>query len=368
MQEQDQTGVFNYFRELSDSTSKIIFAYHVEGKRFIFLNRRFEQMWKRPIESIQANIPALLETVHPDDRDFLKNCYQQMLKGNGKDEFEFRVEPEEEEVRWICVSGVTLIEEAPDRHIIIGMAEDITSIKDHYAVLEKFAAKKNSILEILSHDLAGPLGNIKTASALIAEGIKEYQNPDLEKMVNIIRNTSERSIRMIREFVKHEFIASANSSFIKKRVNIVKKVGEAMEQYKSEEEKVGKTIVYTTSAEEIFVEVDDYKFVQAINNLISNSIKFTPDGGTISVSIEDRAGEVLFTVADNGIGIPEKYHDHIFEKFSKARRPGLQGEPSVGLGMSIIKTIVDWHEGDIWLESKENEGTTVYIRLPKETT
>lgn len=367
MQEKDpRANTFNYFRELSDSTPKIIFAYHVEEKRFTFLNRRFEEVWKQSFESVQANPSVLPESVHPEDREYLEKCYQQLLKGIKKEEIEFRIVPEEGEIRWISIHGATLIEEAADRHIIIGMGEDITPVKDHHANLEKFAAKKNSILEILAHDLAGPLGNIKTASSLVAEEIKEYQNPELEKMVKIIRNTSERSVNMIREFVKQEFMASANSSFVKKRVNAVKKVGEAIEQYKNEEEKLGKTMVFTTSSEEIFVEMDDYKFIQAINNLISNSIKFTPDGGTISVSIEDRPGKVLFTVADNGIGIPKKHHEHIFDRFTTARRPGLKGEPSVGLGMSIIKTIVDWHEGEIWMESKENEGTTVFIHLPKE--
>ncbi|MEX2593854.1 MAG: ATP-binding protein [Anditalea sp.] len=114
------------------------------------------------------------------------------------------------------------------------------------------------------------------------------------------------------------------------------------------------------------MEVDDYKFIQVINNLISNSIKFTHDGGVISVHIEEKKDHVLFKVADDGIGIPGVFHDRLFEKFTQARRPGLKGEPSTGLGMSIIKTIVDWHEGKIWFTSKENEGTTFYIELSKD--
>ena len=92
--------------------------------------------------------------------------------------------------------------------------------------------------------------------------------------------------------------------------------------------------------------------MQVINNLISNSIKFTPDGGEITVSLEEKENTVLITVADTGIGIPEKYHDTLFDKFTRARRPGIKGEPSVGLGMSIIKTIVEWHQGTIWFESQ----------------
>lgn len=366
MHETSSSDTFKYFKELSEHTSKAIFAFQVESATFSYLNSSFEQIWGKPVESIQSRPASLLETVHPEDREYLISAYHQLLEGKKKDSIEFRILVEDDKTRWLYLSNPFLIKEAHNQHVIIGMLEDRTNEKENYTVLEKFAAKKNSILEILSHDLAGPLINIQGISSLLADEIKEYKNPQIEKMVGVISKTSERSIRLIREFVQQEFMASANSPFIKKRINIVKEIEEIMNQYKGSERSVAKTFNFTTSDEEIFVEADDYKFGQVINNLISNSIKFTHDGGTISVSVEDRKGKVLITVSDNGIGIPEKYHNGLFEKFTTARRAGIKGEPSTGLGMSIIKTIIDWHNGTIRFESKENEGTTFYIELPKE--
>ncbi|MCC9136654.1 sensor histidine kinase [Pontibacter silvestris] len=105
--------------------------------------------------------------------------------------------------------------------------------------------------------------------------------------------------------------------------------------------------------------------MQAINNLLSNAIKFTPDGGEITLALEEKEETVLFKISDTGIGIPEKYHATLFDKFTRARRLGIKDEPSVGLGMSIIKTIVEWHQGQIWFESQEDKGTTSYIEVPK---
>jgi len=102
-----------------------------------------------------------------------------------------------------------------------------------------------------------------------------------------------------------------------------------------------------------------------INNLISNALKFTPDGGNIDLFVKENKEDIIISITDNGIGIPAKYHTTLFDKFSKARRPGLKGEPSTGLGMSIIKTIIEWHGGQIWFDSEENKGTTFYIRLPR---
>lgn len=155
---------------------------------------------------------------------------------------------------------------------------------------------------------------------------------------------------------------------MKQRVDVVRMAKRTVQQYQESERRINKVFHLSASSDSIFIELDENKFMQSINNLISNAIKFTPDGGIITVSLEEEEEAVLFKVADNGIGIPEKYHVTLFEKFTNARRPGIKGEPSVGLGMSIIKTIVEWHHGKIWFESEVNKGTTFYISLPKSPT
>ena len=112
--------------------------------------------------------------------------------------------------------------------------------------------------------------------------------------------------------------------------------------------------------------LDVMKFMQAFNNLISNAIKFTHDQGTIKVTIEDQVSKVLFTVADNGIGIPENLQPALFDKFTSSRREGIKGEKSIGLGMSIIQKIVELHQGRVWFESQEGQGATFYMEVPKE--
>jgi two-component system sensor histidine kinase VicK len=116
--------------------------------------------------------------------------------------------------------------------------------------------------------------------------------------------------------------------------------------------------------EKIYIELDEDKFMQVINNLISNALKFTPSGGEININIYKKAESVLISIADTGIGIPEAFHECLFDKFTIARRNGLRGEVTTGLGMSLIKTIVEWHGGKIWFNSKENVGTEFFVELP----
>lgn len=96
-----------------------------------------------------------------------------------RQEIEFRIVFPDNRIKWIRAHHLT-IAEADDKHVLTGMAEDFTPQKDSYDTLEKFAAKKNTVLEILSHDLAGPLNNIKGLSGLLVNSLKQYENPEVD--------------------------------------------------------------------------------------------------------------------------------------------------------------------------------------------
>lgn len=362
--QQNPYSVVHFFEEAAKQSHILYFAFDITNNRFLYLSNIFEQMWKTKIEEASENPTQLLSTIHPDDKEYLLKRFQELLRGEKKKDVEFRIETEQKKA-WINVKPILIPQEAT-KGIVVGTAEDISKRKEAELNMANFAAKKDSVLEILSHDLAAPLNNIKGLSTLLIKKTQDEDLPEFEKIIKMIESTSERSIRLIREFVKYEFLHAKDSELKKDRVDIVKKMGLIIDQYKDSAKEIVKRFHLITSHEHIFIEIDVYKFSQVINNLISNAIKFTPDNGTITLTVEDRKNSVIVSVADDGIGIPTKYHATIFERFNKARRPGLKGEPSVGLGMSIIKTIVEWHKGSIWFESEENKGTTFYIELPKE--
>ncbi|HEY4650319.1 MAG TPA: PAS domain-containing sensor histidine kinase [Pontibacter sp.] len=361
----DERTNYDILMKLIDQTSMILFSYDVDSKTITFLNNAFARNLRLPVEQVVANPGVLLEWVHPDDRAYLQEEYRELLAGNGRYRLEFRLVLPDQTEKWLLLQPL-LVTRGNGSRFVTGFVEDITALKDNIRTLQKFAAKKNSILEILSHDLAGPLANIGALAELLSDYTREYENEELDKVIRLIRESSERNVRMIREFVQQEFLESANSELFKQRVDLVEKMIEVVEQYKSSEERIQKEFRFTYSSGKVYVHIDQNKFMQVINNLVSNAIKFTPDNGIITIDLLEQKDTVLITVKDNGIGIPKHYHDQLFEKFTKARREGLRGEPSTGLGMSIIKTIVEWHHGRIWFESEEQVGTTFYIEIPKE--
>ncbi|MBD0257449.1 MAG: PAS domain-containing sensor histidine kinase [Cytophagales bacterium] len=360
---QPNVSSFAFLGALTETIDQVVFAFDAEAAQFIYLNPAFETVFGQNREMLQPR--CLLQSVHAEDREYVNEAYHDLLAGQIRKPLEFRVRLSDGAERWLRVKPL-LVEENGTR-AIAGLAEDITDFK-HYSTVElRHSHKKNVIIHILSHDLAGPLGTIQSLSSMMATRVREYRDEALSNIVNLITETSRGSLRLIRDFLEQEFIESSETALIKGRVNLTERLRQIAEQYRISQQNSSVQFSLSSSDPSVYADVDEVKFFQVITNLISNSVKFTPDNGTISIRVDDQAaaGTVLITIRDNGIGIPPKYHPGLFDKFTKARRMGLRQEPTTGLGMSIIKTIVEWHGGNIRFESEENQGTVFFVEIPK---
>jgi two-component system sensor histidine kinase VicK len=153
--------------------------------------------------------------------------------------------------------------------------------------LQKFSSKKNSILEILAHDLAGPLASIQGLSALVTKNQQITENKDLNELISLINNKASGGVHLIRDFVKQEFLESSQVSLIRVRVDLIEKFHLLIEQYQHSQQQIAKTFHLETSSDKVFIAIDEDKFLQVINNLISNAIKFTDDKGVIILRVEE---------------------------------------------------------------------------------
>ncbi len=351
--------------ELPNLPDEVLFAFHVELRKFIYLNVAFEKVWQIPRASIMSDLSILINTVHEDDRTHVRDAFTALQKDKQKQTVEFRIQSPGEEQKWIKLNGYVL--KKGNTEVVVGIATDFSAERNYSETLHKFNHKKNSILQILSHDLLGPLGNIEVSTHLLSENSMVNADESVMKIVNLISKSSQRSITMIRDLITAEFLQTAESAFVKQRVDLVEKVTVMIDQFQQSPRSIQQRFVFTTSCDSLFISIDEAKFMQAINNLLSNALKFTPDDGSIEIRItEPDDKNVLITIQDNGIGIPADMQPFLFDKFTKARRVGIHGEPTNGLGMSIIKTIVEWHNGRIWFESTEGKGSTFYVEIPKD--
>ncbi len=121
-------------------------------------------------------------------------------------------------------------------------------------------------------------------------------------------------------------------------------------------------LIIDPEVEEKIILCDDYEIERCIVNLVSNAAKFTPEGGNITITIKDLDDKVMISVLDTGVGIEEKYHKTIFDRFNQVDNDESKG--GSGLGLSITSKIVELHKGEIYVESKVGEGSDFVIILP----
>ncbi|RNI26472.1 PAS domain-containing sensor histidine kinase [Rufibacter latericius] len=347
---------------LVEQTGQAFFVYSIQTGSFFFRSSAFLSSFQIPEE--HSGPDMLFSMVHEEDKPYVQEQLSQVLSKRELATLEFRCRISGQEEQWVCMKTSARGEGA--ELMVMGHVEDITSQRIYNDHLKRFSNKKNSVLNILAHDLAGPLGMIQNLSEMQAGQLKPEDDGDTQEVLQLIERISRQGSDLLREFMNQEFLESSHTDLVTRRVNLVQKLGEMLEEYKNVGgELMGQTVSFSCSSQEIYADIDDLKLAQVITNLISNALKFTPDGGTIDIRLEEEPDSVLVTVADTGVGIPRKFHATLFDKFTQARRPGLRGEKTIGLGMSIVKTIIDWHHGNIWFESEENKGTTFYIRLPR---
>ncbi|UOE46353.1 HAMP domain-containing histidine kinase [Mucilaginibacter sp. SMC90] len=221
--------------------------------------------------------------------------------------------------------------------------------------------EKDRILRTVAHDLRNPIGGIASLTGAMTE---ENYSDEQKELLNIIRETSFNSIELINEIL--EATESVSVMLNKEAVEVNSLLSNSVElmRFKAAEKQQVISLAMLSSPLEICISRE--KIWRVISNLISNAIKFSPEGSAIFVMAIEREKEILISVKDHGIGIPDKLKSQVFNMFTDAKRPGTSGEKSFGLGLSICRQIIEEHNGQIWFESDTENGTSFKFTLPKD--
>jgi two-component system sensor histidine kinase VicK len=349
------------FRSFITHRHEVHFAYEATTARLVYVNEAYEHLIGRPVAQVHEELPSLLAAVHVDDAQYLRQRLARAATDEVVEDVEVRLERGERR-QWLRVSAQWVASpEGPT--YLVGAVRDITADKEAAINAQKFNTKKDSTLEILSHDLAGPLALMQQ----LAEQL-EWEVPassaKARELLDLMQRTCQQGIALIRDFVDHEFLESASVELKRERADLSDWLRIIMAEYEQSTPLTHLHFHFVPLDEPLYASVDVNKLQQVVNNLVSNAIKFTPDDGHITVRLERCDGHARIIVADTGVGIPAALQPELFERFTKSRRPGLRGEQTTGLGMSVMRTIVGLHDGRIWVDSAEGQGTTVHVEVP----
>lgn len=237
---------------------------------------------------------------------------------------------------------------------------------------EKIERDRRQFVSNVSHELRTPLTSVRSYSEALSDGALE--DPKLAReFLDVIQRETDRMIRMISDLLSLSRMDSNRQEMNLELIDLSRLVDHILDRFDmmlSSEEYANKDykILRELSDKPIWVEADQDRLTQIIDNILNNAIKYSPDGGNITVRLMTTHNEALLSIQDQGLGIPQKAIPHIFERFYRVDKARSREQGGTGLGLAIAKEVVERLNGRIWVNSIENKGSSFYISLPYDPT
>lgn len=359
----------DYYKEILDELPCGVFAYTIKEHRIVHLNKRALKIFHiDDLENVQSKMRSIFKKF--EYPDLTTNDRLIALRTNdGSVDFEVIINPKESyEVHALAKSKV--FKNPNGERIIITIFVDISNLvmlKQSLEQAKEGSAAKSAFLFNMSHDLRTPLNAIIGFSELMKshwEDSKVSRNY-LEK----IDESSQYLLSLINNILEMSKIESGKEELKEKPWDIYTSCDNLLQFFEPDIRQKNQTLNYAVNIKHNMILTDSLKIREIYVNLMSNAIKYTNVGGTISFSLEEIEREEGLSdykaiVQDTGIGISKEYLPHIFENFSRQKTSSESGVIGTGLGMPIVKKLVDLMHGTISIESEEGKGTTVVVNLP----
>lgn len=232
---------------------------------------------------------------------------------------------------------------------------------------EKTAEERRQFVSNVSHELRTPLTSVRSYLEALEEGAWEDKAvaPDF---IHVTLGETDRMIRMINDLLNLSRMDSGAQQMDLELVNFNELVDYILDRFDMMVNSQEKTyrIIREFTERDLWVEIDTDKIMQVIDNIMNNAIKYSPDGGKIEVHLMETHNNVVLSISDEGLGIPKKDLEKVFERFYRVDKARARQQGGTGLGLAISKEVMKAHQGQIWVESVEGKGSTFYISLPYE--
>ncbi|MBC7368640.1 MAG: hybrid sensor histidine kinase/response regulator [Undibacterium sp.] len=230
--------------------------------------------------------------------------------------------------------------------------------------LSKANAAKNRFLGMAAHDLRNPLASIRGLAEFLTDGTVGQLTPDQLDLVKTIHSASQSMLDLVNELLDVATIEAGELKLQLEPDNLAALLGKSVFLNNIEAAKKNTRIVMSAFVESSIALIDSAKIRQVADNLISNAVKYSPPGSTITVELHTGPGVRGFSVKDQGPGVPDAEHDKLFKDFSKLSAKPTAGEKSTGLGLAICRKIIAAHRGTISAQNLPQLGCEFRVTLP----
>ncbi len=363
------------YRNIIESIDDFLYTYEKVNNilKPVFFTSSVEKITGYTQQEFLNDSKLLIKIVHPSDLSIVKQKIRTLFKSKilNSEEIEFRIINKSGNIVWArnkvnVVRGITgkiqkvygLINNISLRK---KAEEDLIKTTEN---LVKLNETKDKFISIVSHDLRTPFSSILGFTDLLLTD-EELTDDEKNQYIKYIKDSSKSMLSLVNSLLDWTRLQTGRINFDLERVDansIIEKSVNALSGAAFQ-----KNIELTSLVgNDVFVFVDKELIGQVFNNLISNAIKFTRDGGNIIITVNPSSKPrfVEFSIKDNGVGIKEENLKYLFKVESKFTSEGTSGEKGSGLGLSLVKEIIEKHGGKIWVETEYGKGSDFRFTLP----
>lgn len=230
--------------------------------------------------------------------------------------------------------------------------------------LKKLDEVKSEFVSVAAHQLRTPMTGIRWTFRVLLDEEEGDISESQRDLIGAGLKATVNAINLVNDLLNVARIEEGRLEFDFRREKINPLLADALERIRPEANAKGVTLESSVPTEPILASVDTQRIAMVFDNLLSNAVKYTKPGGTVEFGAESSGKHVRIWVRDTGIGIPKDQQHRIFSKFFRASNAMLFHTSGTGLGLYLVKNIVEHHDGDVSVESTEGEGTTVTVTLP----
>ena len=259
--------------------------------------------------------------------------------------------------RWLRTKKVPLCGEDGVPQYLLGISEDITERRQ----IERM---KDDLVSIASHELRSPTVAVLGALSLLKDAAGDVLGEDAKHLLQLGEEEGQRMLDVVESCLDLAQLEDDRANLDIRNVDLAAALEEAVRLNQPFASQLDVRVRVGDVPSGIQVRADPQRLMQVLTNLISNAAKFSPEGEEVTVCAARRAAAVRIFVKDRGPGIPEEFEAQLYRKFSRARRAETASREGSGLGLSIVKALVDRMGGDIGFEPRTRDGTAFYIDLP----
>ncbi|AOF48589.1 cell wall metabolism sensor histidine kinase WalK [Tetragenococcus halophilus] len=248
-----------------------------------------------------------------------------------------------------------------------GFISGLVAVLHDVTEQEKTEQERREFVSNVSHELRTPLTSTRSYIEALSEGA--WKDEEIApKFLNVTLNETDRMIRMINDLLSLSRMDSGNYQLQAEYINFKELVNFVLDRFDMmvDEQEKKYHIKRDFTKRELWVEVDTDRMIQVIDNLMNNAVKYSPDGGIITVRLVETHNNIILSITDQGLGIPPNDINKVFDRFYRVDKARARKQGGTGLGLAISKEVLKVHGGNIWVESREHVGSTFFVSLPYE--